>query len=227
MRSLIKEILDKQKPHYKEKFVNENFDKPFNTIRKVDEFTYTCGDEKQLIKYNFRPSYSKIGCHQYLKTEPNKVYELSWNWLYGVDGEDKTTNNWVKSTTSGLSIIDRFIRDVNPNIIFFNETEQTSIIYRGVNFLDKIKNIFSHKFLVCSDFNSETNSRKIYLIKKELTTYDDDKITKTHEQCGGDYNVIRERILFPKKRNLTGIKRKNFNNQQLRRIIYSEIYLGN
>jgi len=218
MKNLIKIIKE-------ELFINESFDKPFENVLKIDDFTYTCGDEKPLVKFTIRPYYKKIDCENYLLDKvDSKIYEISWDWIYGVNGEEKTTSNWVKATTSSIKIIDQFNRDLKPNIILFNETENTQIIYRGFNFIEKIRTIFGDNFLVCSNYNEELDVNRVYLIKKELSTYGLDRVKKTNEQCGIGFDVIREKVLKPKKRDLKGIKRKAFKETQLKRIVMKSIY---
>jgi hypothetical protein len=216
LRKIIKEEL----------FINESFDKPFNNISKIDDFTYTCGDEKPLVKFTIRPYYKKIDCEEYLLNKiDSKIYEISWDWVYGVGEKEKTTSNWVKATTSSIKVIDQFNRDLKPNIILFNETENTQVIYRGFNFIEKIRTIFGDNFLVCSNHNEELDVNRVYLIKKELSTYGLDKIEKMNEQCDLGVDVIRERALKPKKRDLKGIKRKLFKETQLKRVALKTIYL--
>jgi len=205
--------------------LKESFDKPFKNIEKINEFTYLCGDDNMLSKFIFRPYFKDIGCKEYLIEKPTKIYEVSWDWLSSVNDKEKTKTNWVKSTTTSFKVIDSFIRDINPNTIVINETENTSVIYRGVNFLDKIKTLFYYRFVICVNYDEELDTNRIYLIKKELTTYGMERINKTHEQCGGDINLIRENILFPKEENLKGIKLKEFKDKQTKSILFRKIYL--
>lgn len=220
MESLIKKILRD------DLFINESFDRPFNNITKIDDFTYICGDEKLLVKFTIRPYYKKIDCEEYLLDKvDSKIYEISWDWVYGVGEDEKTIPNWVKATTSSIKVIDQFSRDLKPNIILFNETENTQVVYRGVNFIEKIRTVFGDDFLVCSKHNEELDVNRVYLIKKELSTYGMDRIEKTNEQCDTGFDVIRERILKPKKRDLKGIKKKLFKEAQLKRVVMKTIYM--
>ena len=220
MKNLIKKILKE------DLYLNESFDKPFRDISKIGDFTYVCGDEKPLVKFTIRPYYKKIDCEEYLLDKVNsKIYEVSWDWVYGVGEEDKTTFNWVKATTSTIKVIDQFNRDLKPNIILFNETENTQVIYRGFNFIEKIRTIFGDNFLVCSRHNEELDVNRVYLIKKELSTYGLDRIEKTNEQCILGFDIIKERAQKPKKRDLKGIKRKLFKEVQLKRVVLKTIYL--
>lgn len=222
MRKIVKNIL---KEYDKQFFIKESFDRPFININKIDEFNYLCGDDKPMVKFTIRPYYNKIDCEEYLLEEvKTKIYEISWDWVVDTTQDDKTTPNWVKATTSSIKVIDNFIKDLEPNIILFNETEKTDIIYRGSNFIDKIRGIFDNQFLICSNYNNELDVNRIYLIKKSLTNYGLEKINKTHEQCGGDINLIREDILYPKKSKLKGIKKKLYKENQLKRIILNTIY---
>jgi hypothetical protein len=222
MRPIINKILKEIK--FNQYILNESFDKPFNNVEKIDDLTYLCGDGDMLVKFVFRPYFKDFGCKKYLNSEPTKVYEISWDWLPDVNDENKTKSNWVKATTTSFKIIDSFNRTTSPNVIVINETENTSVIYRGDNFLEKTKTLFDNKFVVCREYDNDMDINRIFLIKKELTNYALDRINKTYEQCGGDFNLIRENILFPKKKNLKGIKLKQFKDKQIKQLLFREIY---
>lgn len=227
MRTIIQKILDKlkNKSVIQEMILNESFDKPFNSYKKIDDFNYIVVDtyNNDIVKINFKLSVNDLTGNDCFITKPKDIYEISCDWI---SDDYVIKENYKKLTTTLIPVIDNFINEIDPDVIVLNSGvwfENFKIEYKGLKFEDKLWLLFTNHHI-----NKQPKNRDVlYVTKKQISKGGWESMIKTHKQCGGDFDDIREHMLNPKKNNLRGIKLRNYKENQIRRIILRDIYLKN
>jgi hypothetical protein len=208
----------------KDFLLKEVYDKPFNNLSKIDYNTYIVDEDGFGVKYNIKDRYDvEIIPKNYIKEGVEVFSEISWEWTKETPQELKTVYNWLRSTTTSFKVIDRFIREENPNVIMFSATEKTFNVYNSDLFIDHLKSLFGQKYYIVKDLGDDV--LRVFIIKKSVSYYSDDMVNKTYGQCGGDIEDIKKRILKPNKNDYKGIRRNDLIKEQIKRIILKKRYL--
>lgn len=218
-----KETIKKLYQEYKELYLNELYDTPLE-FKKESNTKYVVykksGEELAyfLFKFMYNIDDSPIDWKKY---KLDKYWDVSWYWAQGLEKEEKTSNNFIKVTSTSFKVVDDFIRENNyPALIGFSgQTESHDRIYSNDLFLDRWKILLGERYYV------EWKNDKMWIINKNFYKVNEYKLTELSDQKEKPVSEVYRSTKFPNKKNVLGISRHNLIKEQIKRIILKKIYI--
>jgi hypothetical protein len=217
-----KEVVKRLYNEYKEQYLNEIYDTPLK-YNKESNTKYIVYDKEgnELAYFLFRFMYNiDKSPVDYKKYKLDRYWNVDWYWIDKLPKEYKTTQNFIRITSTAFKVVDDFIISNNfPLLIGFGGlTDSHDRIYSDERFIERWQVLFGERYKV------KYQNDKLWIINKTITV-DEIRISKIAEIYEMSSSEVYRKELFPNKRDVKGISRHNMIKEQIKRIILKRIYL--
>lgn len=218
-----KETIKQLYQEYSKLYLNELYDKPL-LFNKQDNTKYTVYDKdgNELAYFLFSFMYDIDNSPvDYKKYRLDRYWNIDWYWIHKLPKEYKTTQNFIRVTSTAFKIVDDFIQSNNyPALLGFGGlSESHENIYSNKLFIDRWQNLFSERYYV------EWKNDKMWIINKNYYKIDELRLVRHSEFQKKPISEIYKQLKFPTKNSVTGIAKHNLIKEQIKRIILKKIYL--
>jgi hypothetical protein len=173
---------------------------------------------KDLFSFKYDINNSPV---DYKKYKLDRYWDVNWYWVDKLPKEYKTTQNFIRVTSTAFKIVDDFIQSNNyPALLGFGGlSESHENIYSNKLFVDRWQNLFSERYYV------EWKNDKMWIINKNFYKTDEIRLIRHSEFKKKPVSEIYKQLKFPTKNNVTGITKHNLIKEQIKRIILKKIYI--
>lgn len=215
-KTLIREYINE----FKNQYLNELYDSPLDYFI-VNDYRYNIlldGDVVAIV--NFRNQYDIDRAPiDHKKYSLSKYWDVSWEWG-DISREQKTSQNFIKVTSTLFKIVYSFISNISPDIVSFSGlTESHERIYSDERFLDRWRSLLSEKY------NVSWSNDRVWIVKKSLSPIDEYKVIRLSEHLEISPSEAYKKVVYPNKKELKGITKNKLIKEQIKRIVLKYIYL--